>query len=55
VEIKVQQECAGLSPNGEQFLVDANHSTLFTKKENADLVGQEIIQLPKTFYILIVF
>jgi pimeloyl-ACP methyl ester carboxylesterase len=45
--IEAQQEFANLSTNGKQFLIDANHSTIFTKKENAAIICNEIMQLLK--------
>ncbi|MFD2587200.1 alpha/beta fold hydrolase [Croceitalea marina] len=43
--IAAQKEFAQLSTNGKQFLVDGNHQTIFTKKENADIITKEIIRL----------
>tara|TARA_R110002126_G_scaffold290263_1_gene446853 strand:- start:1926 stop:2939 length:1014 start_codon:yes stop_codon:yes gene_type:complete len=43
--ISSQKEFTELSSNGKQFLIDGNHQTIFTKKENADIINKEIIQL----------
>lgn len=45
--IKMQKEIADLSTNGEQMSLNGNHATIFTKKENADIICKEIIQLLK--------
>lgn len=46
-KIKMQKEFAALSTNGKQILVDGNHGSIFTKKENADIICKEIIQVLK--------
>jgi pimeloyl-ACP methyl ester carboxylesterase len=43
--IEAQKEFTHLSSKGKQFLIDGNHQTIFTKKENADIICKEIIQL----------
>ncbi|WP_299442871.1 alpha/beta hydrolase [uncultured Aquimarina sp.] len=43
--VSAQKEFTNLSSDGKQFLIDANHQTIFTKKENADIINREIIQL----------
>lgn len=43
--ISAQREFTRLSTNGEQFLIDGNHQTIFTKKENADIINKEILKL----------
>ena len=45
--IYAQKEFTELSSDGKQFLIDGNHQTIFTKKENADIINKEIIQLLK--------
>ena len=45
--ISSQKEFTELSSNGKQFLIDGNHQTIFTKKENADIINKEIIQILK--------
>ena len=44
-KIAVQKEFTDLSTNGKQILIDANHNSIYTKKENADIICKEIIQL----------
>ncbi len=43
--IEAQKEFADLSTNGKQFLIEGNHSSIFTKKENADKICEKVIQL----------
>lgn len=43
--VESQKEFTKLSSNGKQFLIDGNHQTIFTKKENADIINTEIIRL----------
>lgn len=43
--MSMQKEYTDLSTNGQQILIDGNHSSIFTKKENADVICKEIIQL----------
>lgn len=43
--MNMQKEFTDLSTNGKQILIDGNHSSIFTKKENADIICKEIIQL----------
>ncbi|WP_394751105.1 alpha/beta fold hydrolase [Spongiimicrobium salis] len=43
--IAAQKEFTKLSSNGKQFLIDGNHQSIFTKKENAHKINKEIIQL----------
>jgi len=45
--ISTQKEFTELSTNGKQFLIDGNHQTIFTKKENADIINKEILKLVK--------
>ena len=42
---KMQQEMAARSTNGKVFFLDGGHFTIFTQKENADIICKEIIQL----------
>ncbi|WP_420571239.1 alpha/beta fold hydrolase [Kordia sp.] len=44
-KIQAQKEFTNLSTNGKQILIDGNHSTIFTKKENAAIICKEIIQV----------
>ncbi len=46
--IEAQKEYAALSSNGKQFLIDGNHQTIFTKRENAEVICKEIIELLST-------
>ena len=41
----MQEEMAALSTNGKVFFLDGGHFTIFTKKENVDIICKEIIQL----------
>ncbi len=41
---KMQEEMASFSKNGKVFFMDGGHFTIFTKKENADIICKEIIQ-----------
>jgi len=43
--IKMQEEMASLSTNGKVFFLDGGHITIFSLKENADIICKEIIQL----------
>jgi pimeloyl-ACP methyl ester carboxylesterase len=43
--VKMQEEMASLSTNGKVFFLDGGHVTIFTQKENADIICKEIIQL----------
>tara|TARA_Y100001933_G_scaffold262844_1_gene322044 strand:- start:2452 stop:3363 length:912 start_codon:yes stop_codon:yes gene_type:complete len=42
---KMQEEMVALSTNGKVFFLDGGHFTIFTKKENADIICKEINQL----------
>lgn len=44
-EIQMDRELSELSTDGELFLLDGNHNTIYTKKENADIICKEIIEL----------
>lgn len=43
--VKMQEEMAARSTNGKAFFLDGGHFTIFTKKENADIICKEILQL----------
>jgi len=43
--MKMQKELAELSTNGKIRMLEGNHITIFTKKENATIICKEIIQL----------
>jgi len=40
---KMQKELKELSTNGKQFVIDANHGSIITKKENAKKINNEIL------------
>ncbi len=42
---KMQEEMASFSKNGKVFFMDGGHFTIFIKKENADIICEEILQL----------
>ena len=42
---KMQQEIANLSTNGKTFFLDGGHITIFSQKENADIICKEILNL----------
>ncbi|AZB11006.1 alpha/beta hydrolase [Chryseobacterium sp. G0162] len=41
----MQKELKELSSNGKQMIMNASHSTIITKKENADAINKEILLL----------
>ncbi|WP_273566824.1 alpha/beta hydrolase [Maribacter halichondriae] len=45
--VKMQKEMASLSTNGKVFFLDGGHITIFSLKENADIICKEIIQLSR--------
>lgn len=45
---KMQKELKNLSTKGKQFYIDANHGTIITKKENAEIVNKEILLMAET-------
>jgi pimeloyl-ACP methyl ester carboxylesterase len=45
VSMEMQEELVNLSTNSKLILMDGNHTSIFTKKENADIICKEIIQL----------
>ncbi len=45
--VKMHEEMASLSTNGKVFFLDGGHITIFSLKENADIICKEIIQLLK--------
>ncbi len=42
---KMQREMASLSTNGKVFFLDGGHVTIFSLKENADIICSEILKL----------
>ncbi|MEO1545313.1 MAG: alpha/beta hydrolase [Bacteroidota bacterium] len=45
---EMQKELKELSTKGKQFDVEANHGTIITKKENAEIITKEILLLAKS-------
>lgn len=45
---EMQKELKELSTNGKQFVIDANHGTIITKKENAEIINKEILLMAKS-------
>lgn len=43
--IQLHREIAELSTDGQHFLVEGHHNSIYTTKENANLICQEIIKL----------
>ncbi len=43
--MKMQEELTDLSTNSKLTLIKGNHTSIFTKKENADIICKEVIQL----------
>ncbi len=40
---EMQKELKELSTNGKQFIIEANHGSIITKKENAEKINKEIL------------
>lgn len=45
---KMQKELKELSAKGIQFYMDANHGSIITKKENAEIINNEILSMAET-------
>ncbi len=45
---EMQKELKELSTEGKQFYMDANHGSLITKKENAEIINKEILLMAET-------
>jgi len=45
--ITLQKEIAALSTNSKHLLLDGHHNSIYTKKENADVICQEIMEVVK--------
>ncbi|GGX35082.1 alpha/beta fold hydrolase [Aquimarina muelleri] len=45
---KMQKELKELSTNGKQFIIDANHGSIITKKENAEIINKEILLIAES-------
>ncbi len=43
--MKMQEEIAGLSTNGKAFFLEGGHITIFSQKENAEIICHEILKL----------
>lgn len=43
--VKMHGEIVDLSTDGQQMLINGHHNSIYTKKENADIICKEIIQL----------
>ncbi|NVK08916.1 MAG: alpha/beta hydrolase [Tenacibaculum sp.] len=41
--LDIQKELAELSTNSKQFVIEASHGTIITKKENAEIINKEIL------------
>ncbi len=44
-KMKMQEDFLNLSKNSKLIPIDGNHNSIYTKKENADIICKEIIQL----------
>lgn len=42
---ELQGEIADLSTNGQQMIINGHHNSIYTEKENADIICKEIIKL----------
>lgn len=40
---EMQKELKELSTEGKQFVIDASHGTIITKKENAEIINKEVV------------
>ena len=45
---KMQNELKELSTNGKQFVIEANHGSIITKKENAEIINKQILLMAET-------
>lgn len=45
---EMQKELKELSTKGKQYYIDANHGSIITKKENAEIVNKEILLMAET-------
>lgn len=46
--IQLQKEIAALSSEGQHFVLDGHHNSIYTTKKNADIICEEILELAKT-------
>ncbi|WP_031425943.1 hypothetical protein [Flavimarina sp. Hel_I_48] len=44
---KMQKELKELSTNGKQFVIEANHGSIITREENAEIINKEILAMAK--------
>lgn len=45
---EMQKELKNLSTKGKHFYIDANHGSIITKKENAEVINKEILLMSKS-------
>jgi pimeloyl-ACP methyl ester carboxylesterase len=45
---EMQKELKNLSTKGKHFYIDANHGSIITKKENAEVINKEILLMTKS-------
>ncbi len=45
---EMQKELKELSTNGKQFYIDGSHSSIITKKENAEIINKEILLMAES-------
>ncbi|WBL26751.1 alpha/beta fold hydrolase [Zunongwangia sp. HGR-M22] len=45
---EMQKELKELSSNGKQFILDANHGSIITRKENAEIINNQILLMTET-------
>ncbi len=45
INLQMQQEFAELSSDGEVFILNADHNSIYTQKEHADMINNEVIRL----------
>lgn len=45
---KMQKELKELSTNGKQIVIESNHGSIITEKENAELINKEILLMAET-------
>ena len=43
--VELQREIAALSTEGKHILIDGHHNSIYTTKENADVICQEVLKL----------
>ncbi len=45
---EMQKELKELSTNGKQFVIESNHGSIITEKENAEIINKEILLMAET-------